>query len=116
MNTLQLADMQNYGALFNLFNRYHDFALSTHINPDGDAIGSELGLYLFLTRLGKSVKMFNTDAVPGNYKFLPGWENIEDIYTLRTYQPEVLIVLDAKHPRTHWKNACQILAANTQTR
>ena len=95
MNTLQIADMQNYGALLNLFNRYHDFALSTHINPDGDAIGSELGLYLFLTRLGKSVKMFNTDAVPGNYKFLPGWERIEDIHTLSTYQPEVLIVLDA---------------------
>ena len=95
MNTLQMADMQNYGALLNLFNRYHDFALSTHINPDGDAIGSELGLYCFLTRLGKSVKMFNTDAVPGNYKFLPNWERIEDIHTLRTYQPEVLIVLDA---------------------
>jgi phosphoesterase RecJ-like protein len=44
--------MQNYDALLNLFNRYHEFALSTHINPDGDAIGSELGLYLFLTRLG----------------------------------------------------------------
>jgi phosphoesterase RecJ-like protein len=95
MNTLQMADMQNYGALLNLFNRYHDFALSTHINPDGDAIGSELGLYCFLTRLGKSVKMFNTDAVPGNYKFLPNWERIEDIHTLSTYQPEVLIVLDA---------------------
>ena len=95
MNTLQIEDSQNYSALLTLFNHYHDFALSTHINPDGDAIGSELGLYLFLTRLGKSVKIFNTDAVPGNYKFLPCWENIEGIHALSTYQPEVLIVLDA---------------------
>ena len=95
MNTLQVVDMQNYGALLTLFNRYHDFALSTHINPDGDAIGAELGLYRFLTSLGKSVKIFNTDAVPGNYKFLPCWERIEDVQAINTYQPEVLIVLDA---------------------
>ena len=87
--------MQNYGALVTLFNRYNEFALSTHINPDGDAIGSQLALYLFLTKLGKSVKMFNTDAVPRNYKFLPCWKSIEDINAISTYQPEVLIVLDA---------------------
>ena len=95
MNTLQMADMQNYNALFTLFDRYHEFALSTHIRPDGDAIGSELALYLFLTRLGKSVKIFNTDPVPRNYKFLPCWEKIQDVHAISTYQPEVLIVLDA---------------------
>ena len=95
MNTLTITDMQNYGALVTLFNRYNEFALSTHINPDGDAIGSQLALYLFLTKLGKSVKMFNTDAVPRNYKFLPCWKSIEDINAISTYQPEVLIVLDA---------------------
>ena len=87
--------MQNYSALLNLFNRYNDFALSTHIHPDGDAIGSELALYRFLTKLGKSVKMFNTDPVPRNYQFLPDWEHIKGIRALSTYQPEVLIVLDA---------------------
>ena len=95
MNTLHMADMQNYNALLTLFDRYHDFALSTHINPDGDAIGSELALYLFLKRLGKSVKIFNTDIVPRNYKFLPCSENIQDVHAISTYQPEVLVVLDA---------------------
>ena len=90
-----MADMQNYDALLTLLDRYDNFALSTHINPDGDAIGSELSLYLFLTKLGKSVKIFNTDAVPVNYRFLPFWESIEDAYAVGTYRPEVLIVLDA---------------------
>lgn len=95
MNTLQMANTQDYSALLTLFERYHNFALSTHINPDGDAIGSELGLYLFLTRLGKSVKIFNTDIVPPNYRFLPFWDRIEGAHSVGTYRPEVLIVLDA---------------------
>ncbi len=95
MNTSRITDMQNYGALLTLFDRYHNFALSTHINPDGDAIGSELGLYLFLTKLGKSVKIFNTDVVPDSYRFLPCWDSIQSVHSVSTYRPEVLIVLDA---------------------
>ena len=87
--------MPNYSALLSLFDQYHSFALSTHINPDGDAIGSELALYTFLTEIGKSVKVFNTDAVPKSYKFLPCWEIIEGVKAVDTYRPEVLVVLDA---------------------
>lgn len=85
----------DYSGLLRLFQRYQHFALSTHINPDGDAIGSELSLYRFLTKLGKSVKMFNTDRVPPNYRFLPFWESIESRDAVGKYRPEVLIVLDA---------------------
>ena len=87
--------MPNYRTLASVFDRYHTFALSTHINPDGDAIGSQLALYTFLTEIGKSVKVFNTDAVPKNYKFLPCWDIIEGINAVDTYHPEVLVVLDA---------------------
>ncbi|MYC74341.1 bifunctional oligoribonuclease/PAP phosphatase NrnA [Candidatus Poribacteria bacterium] len=95
MNTQQMANTHDYDTLLTLFDQYHTFALSTHINPDGDAIGSELGLYLFLTKLGKSVKIFNTDRVPPNYQFLPFWDSIENAHFVGTYRPEVLIVLDA---------------------
>ena len=95
MKTLQMANTHDYDALFTVFDQYHTFALSTHINPDGDAIGSELGLYLFLKKLGKSVKIFNTDVVPPNYRFLPFWDSIESTHSVGTYRPEVLIVLDA---------------------
>lgn len=95
MNSLQITGMSNYSTLLSVFDRYHTFALSTHINPDGDAIGSELALYAFLTEIGKSVKVFNTDAVPKNYKFLPCWDVIEGVNAVDTYRPEVLVVLDA---------------------
>lgn len=110
MSTLQMADMQNYSTLLSLFDQYHNFALSTHIHPDGDAIGSELGLYLFLTGLGKSVKMFNTDAVPANYRFLPSWDSIESARSVGKYRPEVLIVLDASTLERIGKNLSQTLS------
>ncbi len=95
MSTQHTTDTQSYGTLLALLERYDNFALSTHINPDGDAIGSELSLYLFLKQLGKSVRIFNTDTVPVNYRFLPSWDSIEDVRAVGTYRPEVLIVLDA---------------------
>jgi phosphoesterase RecJ-like protein len=38
---------------------------------EGDALGSQLGLYHLLRRLGKSVVLVNDDAVPYGYEFLP---------------------------------------------
>lgn len=87
--------MLNCGALLTLFEQYETFALSTHIHPDGDAIGAELGLYFFLKKLGKSVRIFNTDEVPEAYRFLPSWDEIEGFDAVGGYRPEVLVVLDA---------------------
>lgn len=49
-----------------------DFLITSHIRPDGDAIGSELALYLALQGLGKNVSIYNRDGVPETYRFLPG--------------------------------------------
>lgn len=58
--------------------------ISTHINPDGDAIGSSLGLAIVLDRMGKRVRIFNKDPIPRLYDFLAGKEFIkpadDDIY------------------------------------
>lgn len=50
--------------------------LSTHCNPDGDGIGSQLGLFHTLREAGKQVYMHNRDEVPRIYRFLPGAEHI----------------------------------------
>ncbi len=47
-------------------------AISGHINPDGDSIGSMLALGLGLQQLGKRVHMISYDGVPARYKMLPG--------------------------------------------
>jgi phosphoesterase RecJ-like protein len=47
------------------------FLLTTHEGPDGDAIGSTLGLASFLISLGKEVLIHTVDPVPEVYSFLP---------------------------------------------
>ncbi len=47
-----------------------NIVLTTHINPDGDGIGSELALYYHLTNKGKDVKIINTSKTPKIYRFL----------------------------------------------
>ncbi len=48
--------------------------LTTHRNPDGDGIGSQIALFHGLRLLGKQVTMHNRDGVPRIYRFLNGSE------------------------------------------
>lgn len=52
------------------------FLLTSHVNPDGDAIGSELGLARLLRGLGKGAVVWNRDPIPTVYKPLPGSDRI----------------------------------------
>lgn len=47
-----------------------------HIRPDGDALGSLLGLSLALEQTGHRVASLSADPVPDNYRFLPGVERV----------------------------------------
>nr|MBC8288709.1 DHH family phosphoesterase [Planctomycetota bacterium] len=46
------------------------FVLSSHVRPDADALGSELGLAYALESLGKSVRIVNPSAASPNLGFL----------------------------------------------
>lgn len=50
--------------------------ITSHENPDGDALGSTLGLGLGLERLGKEVFFYNKDGVPELLSFLPRSERV----------------------------------------
>lgn len=50
----------------------NSFLITSHIDLDGDAVGSELGLALLLERMGKKAVVVNHDSLPGHYDFLPG--------------------------------------------
>lgn len=54
------------------------FTIATHINPDGDAIGSLLGLFYLLEKMGKNVSIaWDTESeIPPQYSFLPGVDKI----------------------------------------
>lgn len=53
----------------------------SHIRPDGDAIGSVLGLGLALEKAHKSVQMVLLDGLPGSYRHLPGSKQIKTSVT-----------------------------------
>lgn len=53
-----------------LINKNQEFILTSHVNPDGDSIGSEIALYKFLSKHGKSARIINYSKTPDNYLFL----------------------------------------------
>ena len=48
--------------------------IASHVRPDGDAIGSLLGMGLALKDAGKSVQMVLVDGVPASFRYLEGSE------------------------------------------
>lgn len=44
--------------------------ITTHVNPDADALGSELAFYYILKRLNKTVHIINNNSTPNNLEFL----------------------------------------------
>lgn len=53
-------------------NRARRVLIASHVRPDGDAVGSLLGLGLALSAAGKQVQMILADGVPANFRHLPG--------------------------------------------
>jgi len=48
----------------------------THVRPDGDAIGSLLGLGLALKSVGKQVQMISPDGIPDSFRHLAGHDHV----------------------------------------
>ncbi|HET7045520.1 MAG TPA: bifunctional oligoribonuclease/PAP phosphatase NrnA [Gaiellaceae bacterium] len=60
-------------AVVDALRRHDRFLATTHENPDGDALGSLLGMTLGLRQLGKDVQMIlgPGERLPAEYTFLP---------------------------------------------
>ena len=68
--------------------------VTSHKNPDGDAVGSGLALYNYLIDKGKDAHFILPDLMPQNLKWLPG---VESIVTYKTAQEEAdKIIADAE--------------------
>src|SRR5256885_546167 len=52
------------------------FAITSHVRPDGDSLGSSLGLYWLLRALDKEVEVTMRDMAPHAYQQLPGADAI----------------------------------------
>ncbi len=82
----------------NIIQTYHQFIITTHVNPDGDGLGSEVALAEYLHQLGKNVWILNSSPVPDNYRFLDPGGKIE-VYSQDRHiecltSADVLFILD----------------------
>lgn len=68
--------MENIKELKALLNYPKDIVIVTHRNPDGDAIGSSLGLYHFLNKLGHTVRMVSPSEYPEVFSWMKDIEKI----------------------------------------
>ena len=59
-----------------MIDKVDNIAIIAHVSPDGDAIGSSLGLYHFLTEIGKSVNVVVPNAFPDFLKWMKGTGDI----------------------------------------
>ncbi|MCD4746192.1 MAG: bifunctional oligoribonuclease/PAP phosphatase NrnA [Bacteroidales bacterium] len=59
-----------------LLNTSKNIVITTHKNPDGDAIGSSLAMYLFLTKKGHNADIIVPDKYPSYLKWMPANDKI----------------------------------------
>jgi len=80
---------------------HRKFLLTTHVNPDGDGLGSEVAVAMWLRSLGKSAHALNDSLVPEAYLFLTRETTLEafepELAERRFAECDAVIVLDTSN-------------------
>ncbi len=91
--------------------RHESFLVTSHEGPDGDAVGSALGLASFLRKIGKDVCVHLRDPVPELYAFLPGSDTVQAHIPDRDF--DVAFVLDIGEFRRAGEELCSFKCIGT---
>ena len=101
----KVADLSKYAKeLSKLFSSSDNILLICHVNPDGDAIGSQLALFHYLTGNGRNVQMISPNNLQEFLKWLPGADLINIFIRQRDYckalirKSDLIIFLDFNQP------------------
>src|SRR3954452_2920801 len=89
----------NWTPLADLIEIHDRFLVTTHVRPDGDALGSEVGMAGLLRQKGKDVRVVNASPTPPRYDFLDPHQTLfEDFGTAvrpaELADREVVVILD----------------------
>ncbi len=88
----------NWSRFRELIHSHERFLLVSHVRPDCDALGSELGMAGVLEALGKQVRIVNAHATPPNLAFIDPENKIlqlgVDVQPADLADVEVILVLD----------------------
>lgn len=84
--------------LKSIIERNQSFLISSHVRPDADALGSELGMAYLLRHFGRTVTIVNATAAPANLAFLNTGRQIlklgEDIAREDLPDADVHVIVD----------------------
>jgi phosphoesterase RecJ-like protein len=85
--------------LANLLTAHDRFLVTTHVRPDGDALGSEVGMTGLLRQKGKDVRVVNASPTPPRYDFLDPKNTLFEHFGTHVHSSdladrEVLVILD----------------------
>jgi phosphoesterase RecJ-like protein len=107
--------MTTLNTIANILSTRSTFVLTTHTNPDGDAIGSVAALAFALREAGKTATVINHSPTPAVYDFL------DPERTIRVFDPardreilrlaDVILVLDTSQPERLRSMAADLLAS-----
>lgn len=87
----------NYAIITDFLKEHESFLILSHVNPDGDAIGSSLATVSFLRSFGKRADAFFAEEPPPRYKFMfDKTLLIQDTLNLEKY--DAIICLDSGTP------------------
>ncbi|NLV88068.1 MAG: bifunctional oligoribonuclease/PAP phosphatase NrnA [Tissierellia bacterium] len=85
--------------------------IASHVQPDGDNIGSMLSLGLALKKLNKNVRLLKSDEIPSDYMFLPNIDLIKDYDNID--EIDLFIALDSSDEGRLGKNKDLLSKAKT---
>lgn len=89
-----LIDTKEASRLLSLINNSSRIVLTCHVRPDGDAIGSTLGMASLLRHFGKKADVVTPDQPPKNLSFLPGYSDITFYSRYPEYAAELMANAD----------------------
>ena len=88
----------DWAGLLQVLRDSRSFVLTSHVRPDCDALGSELGMLGILEAIGKDVRIVNAQATPPNLKWIDPDRRLESlaegVKKEDLVDRDVLIVLD----------------------
>lgn len=79
-------------------------AITCHVDPDGDAIGSILGLYLALKQVSDKVEVFTDEKLPTRYDFLPQSNAIKSYEDIKDKEFDLFFALDCGNDKRVGRN------------
>ncbi len=107
----------DFSLLEKILKENNSFLITTHVNPDADAIGSEIAMYEILKTLGKKVRIVNYSATPYYLMFLDPEMLIEKFeeskHSEALNESDVIIVVDLNNPKRLVKMEKNLLASKS---